>query len=205
MNVREVHHRVKNNLQTMASLLRLQMRQVDSPAAKEALGTAVNRILSMATVHELLARENHDAVEVVPLLRRITEENLQNFLLPGQEVEHRIEAEAVRLPQRQATALALVVNELVVNALKHAFPGGRKGHIDISLREREGSWALTVADNGVGIAASVPLQPPETLGIKIVQTLCRGDLRGDISFRRSPGTTVTITFPKIEKEEEDDP
>lgn len=123
---REIHHRVKNNLQIIASILRLQMRREDSPAAQEALSGAIHRILGMVQVHDLLSRAEAREVELKELLDRLLDLNVQTFLLPGMTIRHEVRGEKTTVDADTALSVTLAANELIVNALKHAFAGRKR-------------------------------------------------------------------------------
>jgi two-component sensor histidine kinase len=188
---REIHHRVKNNLQIIASILRLQMRRQDSPAAQEALADAIHRILGMVQVHDLLSRAEAEEVELRELLERILELDIQTFLLPGQVIRHEVRGERRMVAAGTAASVALAVNELVINALKHAFPGRKEGRVDIELT----GDGVIVADDGVGLPPSFTLVGSANLGLRLVQSIVREDLKGAIELRSEGGTRVALRFP----------
>src|SRR5687767_3560214 len=161
----EIHHRVKNNLQTVASLLRLQAR-ADGVDPHKALEDSVNRVLAIAAVHEVLTEQREDDVDVGELLERLRGMLVQG-LAPGKRVEALLEPVAVG--GDRATALALVFTELFQNALEH---GGRSVHVELA--GRDGEVVLTVSDDGVGIDGD----PPQGTGLSIVRALVRDELGG---------------------------
>src|SRR4051812_2237491 len=173
----EIHHRVKNNLQTVASLLRLQARAVDRIDPRKALDDSVNRILAIAAVHEVLTERRDDDVELDELLDRLRSMLVQG-VGGGKEVESKLQA--ISLAGQRATALALVFSELLGNALEH---GGRR--VRIELGQRRGDVVLTVADDGAGIGAD-----PEGTGLSIVRALVRDELRGSLELRPNGGLTA---------------
>jgi two-component sensor histidine kinase/putative methionine-R-sulfoxide reductase with GAF domain len=178
----EIHHRVKNNLQTVASLLRLQARANDVDAGK-ALDDSVNRILAIAAVHEVLTERRDDDVELDELLDRLRAMLVQG-LGPAKAVETKMEP--VLLAGNRATALALVFSELLQNALEH---GG--GRIDVELRARGDDVVLVIADDGPGV---VPDEASGT-GLSIVRALVRDELRGTLDLRADGGTRAEVVFP----------
>ena len=176
----EIHHRVKNNLQTVASLLRLQARTgADAP---KALDDSVNRILAIAAVHEVLTERRDDDVELGELLER-----LRAMLVQGLGAEKRVVADLapVSLAGDRATALALVFSELFQNALEH---GGSS--VRVELVQRNGDVVLAIADDGRGLAGS-----PSGTGLSIVEALVRDELRGVLSFRDESGMRAEVVFP----------
>lgn len=195
--VREMHHRIKNNLQTVAMLLRLQAADgapLTAQGAAEAVHISVNRILSIAAVHEVLAQEGFRLVNVKDVTERIAQIVGQNMLHPDQPVQILVEGEGIVLPSRAATSLALIVNELLQNALEHAFVGRAGGTVRIRLGHNKQSFVVEVADDGIGLADG---QPASSLGLEIVQTLVRDDLHGQVTFQSSTlGTQAVVRLPR---------
>ena len=191
--VREMHHRIKNNLQTVAMLLRLQAGDGQSLTARDALHLSISRIQSIAAVHEVLAQERFRSVNVKEVAERIARLTAQNMLRPDLEVEIAVEGEAIILPSQAATSLALVINELLQNSLEHAFAGLDRGRVRISMGRGPGEFVVEVCDDGVGLGAA----RPANLGLEIVETLVREDLRGKLEFSADAvGTRVVIRLPR---------
>jgi len=191
--VREMHHRIKNNLQTVAMLLRLQAGDGQSLTARDALHLSISRIQSIAAVHEVLAQERFRSVNVKEVAERIARLTAQNMLRPDLEVEIAVEGEAIILPSQAATSLALVINELLQNSLEHAFAGLDRGSVRISIGRGPGEFVVEVCDDGVGLGAA----RPANLGLEIVETLVREDLRGKLEFSADAvGTRVVIRLPR---------
>ena len=178
----EIHHRVKNNLQTVASLLRLQARSADTIDPREALEHSVNRILAIAAVHELLTERRDEDVELADLIDRLRAMLVQGV---GGGKEVTAELEPVSLPSARATALALVFSELLQNALEH---GGDR--ITVELARRDGEIVLAIADDGSGVDAVVA-----GTGLSIVQALVRDELRGALDMTSVGGTRAEVVFP----------
>nr|MBA2358402.1 GAF domain-containing protein [Actinomycetota bacterium] len=177
----EIHHRVKNNLQTVASLLRLQARAGDVDPRK-ALDDSVNRILAIAAVHEVLTERRDDDVDLGDLIERLRAMLVQG-LGAGKHVEARLES--VELAGQRATALALVFSELFQNALEH---GGER--VLVELTRRDGEVVLAIADDGPG------LESPETgTGLSIVRALVRDELGGRLTLRTEGGARAEVAFP----------
>ncbi len=179
----EIHHRVKNNLQTVASLLRLQARSADVIDPREALEHSVNRILAIAAVHELLTERRDEDVELADLIDRLRAMLVQG-VGGGKEVS--AELEPVSLPGVRATALALVFAELLQNALEH---GGDR--VRVELARRNGDIVLAIADDGAG----VPEQIASGTGLSIVRALVRDELHGTLDLRAGPGARAEVVFP----------
>jgi two-component system, sensor histidine kinase PdtaS len=201
--IREVHHRVKNNLQTISALLRLQGRRLHSTEAKQAVEESVRRIRSIALVHETLSQKLHDTVPFDDLIRpliRIVEEGLQGDDRP---VRFNIIGEAGSLPADVATPLAVVLVELMQNAVEHAYPsrqgGGADsetgGGVDIEFAKRDHELHVTVRDHGVGFPHGFTLSTSRSLGLTIVRTLITTELGGAIATSNDGGAIVELRVP----------
>ena len=177
----EIHHRVKNNLQTVASLLRLQARAPDADPRK-ALEDSVHRILAIAAVHEVLTEQREEVVELRELLERLRAMLVQGLAV-GKEVH--ADLEPVSIAGNRATALALVFSELLQNALEH---GGDS--VQIELAQRNGEVVLAITDDGTGIEAGAA-----GTGLSIVQALVRDELQGRLDLRSEGGTRAEVVFP----------
>ena len=179
----EIHHRVKNNLQTVASLLRLQARSAGEIDPRRALDESVNRILAIAAVHEVLTERRDDEVELDALLDRLRAMLVQG-LVAGKTVDARLEQ--VSLAGDRATALALVFSELLQNALEH---GG--GAVTVELAQRNGDVMLAISDDGAGLDGD----EPTGTGLSIVQALVRDELGGTLELRSEGGLRAEVVFP----------
>ncbi len=179
----EIHHRVKNNLQTVASLLRLQARAADTIDPREALEHSVNRILAIAAVHELLTERREEDVDLADLIGR-----LRAMLVQGVGVGKEVTAalEPVSLPGARATALALVFAELLQNALEH---GGER--VRVELVRRDADVLLAIEDDGDGLQEGGGVGT----GLSIVQALVRDELRGTLTIGSNGGTRAEVVFP----------
>ena len=215
--IREIHHRVKNNLQTISSLLRLQARRLTNPEAISAVGESVRRIRTIALVHEALSREPGDDVtfiEIVRPLLRLAEEGLQS---PDRPVTFSVRGDGGRIPAAIATPLSVVLTELLQNAVDHGFPeGSGGGSVLVRLDNDDRSLALSVIDDGRGVSAGFTLDSATGLGLSIVRTLVTTELNGEIVMRplttddaqragfgtdRPPrGTVVELTVPIVAEE-----
>ncbi len=190
--VREMHHRIKNNLQTVAMLLRMQASGGENLSAQDVLHISVNRILSIAAVHEVLSQEGFRFVDVRDVAERIAQLTAQNMLGPDRRIDIHVTGEALVLPSKPATSLALVINELLQNALEHAFVGQAHGTVTISLSRSPQHFVIEVSDDGVGL----PQEQPASTGLEIVETLVRDDLRGKLAFKSGKkGTQAIIHLP----------
>ena len=191
--VREMHHRVKNNLQTIAMLLRLQLGEGNQVDAREALRESINRILSIAAVHEVLSEKGFQMVDAKRVLEQVAHNVTHNRLYPNR-LQVEVRGDEIALPARSATALTLAVNELLQNALKHAFVGRLEGCIIVTLHHRPAGFEVEVQDDGVGLSPGE--LPPHSLGLQIVETLVGQDLGGQLKIERGErGTCATISVP----------
>ncbi|MEY9977503.1 sensor histidine kinase [Lysinibacillus sp. RC79] len=196
--VQEIHHRVKNNLQVISSLLRLQMQRSHSVEVTEVFHDSISRISSMALVHDYLAQRGIDEADIKLLIQQISTLLVSSSIIPGQHITVSVEGESVCCPSDQATAVALIVNELVQNSIKHAFPSRNYGKIAINLRQRKQMVTITVTDDGCGIGDSFSLGDISSLGLQLVEMLVEEKLQGVFSFPISEeGTKVSITFPIV--------
>ena len=193
--IREIHHRVKNNLQTVAALLRMQARRAESDETRIALGEAELRVAAIAVVHETLARQVDETVDFDEVADRIIA--LVRDLAPalGGEGEHRIERVGAvgMLGAEVATPLAMCVSELLQNAVEHA----HASVIELNLTRTESSVVIAVVDNGAGIDEKVLADPANSggLGLQIVHSLVTGELQGSVNLLNDHGVIVTITVP----------
>ena len=210
--IREIHHRVKNNLQTISSLLRLQGRRLESPEAKAAVAESVRRIRTIALVHETLSREPGDDVaflEIVRPLLRLAEEGLQS---PDRPVRFTVQGDGGRLPSTIATPLSVVLTELLQNAVDHGFPEGSSGgDVVVQLNPTDDQLNIRVINDGRGLDSRFELNKATGLGLSIVRTLVTTELAGSIVMRagmpedfaaaglgdqpKGAGTVVDLTVP----------
>lgn len=215
--IREIHHRVKNNLQTISSLLRLQARRLSSDEAKAAVNESVRRIRTIALVHETLSREPGDDVafiEIVRPLLRLAEEGYQS---PDRPVRFIVQGEGGKLPATVATPLSVVLTELLQNSVDHSFPiGSSGGNVKVVLANDGRTLRIRVIDDGQGVPADFRLEQATGLGLTIVKTLVTTELGGTIAMgqgqpadyaaagmdapSRGTGTVVDLTVPLRESE-----
>ena len=194
--VREMHHRVKNNLQMIAMLLRLQKNAARDLRAEDVLAETINRILSIAAVHETLSEQGLRVVDVKDVLTRVTRSVAETMLIGGQDITITVAGDRLILPSREATSLALATSELVQNAVKHAFVGRASGAIRVQLQATANENVIIVQDNGIGSDKSPGAG--KGLGLQIINTLVNDDLKGKFELNLSPeGTQAIIRFPRI--------
>jgi two-component sensor histidine kinase len=191
--MREMHHRIKNNLQTVAMLMQLQLPDAARLSARRVLETNIHRIRSIAAVHDLLSEKGFQLVDVKEVLQRIAQTTSEQLTRPEQAITIAVRGENLQLTSRAATALAVVVNELVQNGVEHAFVGRDSGRIDISLGRSPESLIILVRDDGVGL----PEDYRRSLGLEIAEALVEEDLGGSLRFNRlESGTEVSIRLPR---------
>jgi two-component sensor histidine kinase len=205
--IREIHHRVKNNLQTVAALLRLQARRVAAPEAKAALEESVRRVASIALVHETLAMSADEAVEFDSIVDRVANAAAE-VASPESPIRTRREGSFGVLQAEIATPLVMVLNELLLNAVEHGFEasngvvvnGDAEVVVHVTRHKRE--LHVTVADNGRGLPEDFSPQTNKRLGLQIIRTLTTGELRGTIDIRnREGGGTEAVLFVPLAKRE----
>lgn len=194
--LREIHHRVKNNLQVISSLLNLQVANVPSEEARKRLIESQGRIQSIALVHQLLYRSKDLAhIDLLEYLQSLVLRLGKTYSV---ESDHPVTA-TVRAPNTRldidcAIPCGLIVNELVTNAFNHAFPDGRRGHVAVTLTHEGRQLVLEVGDDGIGMSPNIDIDTAQTLGLQIVRTLAH-QLAGRIELVRDRGTTVRVVFP----------
>ncbi len=193
--IREIHHRVKNNLQTVSSLLRIQARRVTAPEAKEAINEAERRIATIAIVHELLSRGGGDDVIFGDVVRPILDMAAHNGVVP---IQIRLLGDGPVLNTTAASSLAVVLNELVQNAVEHGFPPGSDGGtVTVELVYSNTEMTVSVHDNGVGLPDGFDLDAEPGLGLTIINTLVKGELGGRLTIRPATpperGTVAQLT------------
>lgn len=195
--IREIHHRVKNNLQTVAALLRLQARRVGVPAVKSALDESIRRVASIALVHETLSMSLDETVDfdsivdrLIPMVKDVASTDSQVRVV-------RKDSLGV-LPADVATPLVMVLTELLQNAVEHAFGDGDSGEVSISCERHAQSMTVIIADDGRGLPPGFSLEASDRLGLQIVRTLVESELRGSISVRsrkEHQGTKAVLQVP----------
>jgi two-component sensor histidine kinase len=212
--IREIHHRVKNNLQTISSLLRLQGRRLGTSEARTAIEESVRRIRSIALVHEILSREAGDDVPFVAIVKPVVGMVADSMISPEHPIRFDVQGDGGVLPAGIATPLAVVLNELLQNAVDHAYPDEldltvEPGRVTVAIERNGQSLSLRVTDDGVGLPPGFELNGVTGLGLSIVRTLVTSDLTGDITVSKGrgggdrPGTEVTLRVP-IALENDDD-
>jgi two-component sensor histidine kinase len=193
--LREIHHRVKNNLQVIYSLLSLQARDQASGPERDALEDSRQRVKTMALVHEALYRSDDlSGVDAPRFLRRLAEDMRDLYHASGRQVRLRVRVDELQLSLDQAIPVGLILNELLTNAFKYAFPAGGEGGIEVSLRRASGSeLELAVADDGVGLPPGLDAERTGSLGLKVVAALAQ-QLKGRLEIGGGAGARFAIRF-----------
>ncbi|MBN1459712.1 MAG: GAF domain-containing protein [Armatimonadetes bacterium] len=192
----EINHRVRNTLQAVAGLLRMEMEAKPPRPLKEALARGVARLQSVAVVHDLLQTRDLSFVDIKNAAGRIAQLTSQTAV-PGNEIETRVTGARVMLPSQQAANVALVLSELVDNSVRHGFAGSSEGRISIVLQELGGnSVVIEVKDNGVGLPEGFTLESQAGLGLKVVRGIVEDELGGCLEVESNKGTTIRAKFPK---------
>ena len=195
MMLREIHHRVKNNMQVMSSLLSLQARTAHNPEVQKLLEDNQNRIQSMALLHEILYQsEDLAVVDFSKYVRRMVEHLFLSYGVDHRQIRLHTELDAVCLELDDALPCALLISEIISNSLKHGFPEQREGEVRILLRnEAGGGVALVLADNGVGLPERMDWPTSRSLGLRLVRALAE-QLHASLDIRRHGGTEVRLAF-----------
>ena len=193
--LKEVHHRVKNNMQVIVSMLNLQSGYVDDEQAIEAFRKSQNRIRTMALVHEKLYQTKDLArIDFAEYIRDLTNYLLSAYGAGAGAITLKMDIEDISLSMDTALPCGMILNELITNSIKHAFPGGRGGDIFIELHSDNDNLILTVGDNGTGIPEDLDVRNAESLGLQLIDSFVE-QLEGSVELNRKDGTGFRITFP----------
>jgi two-component sensor histidine kinase len=193
--LKEIHHRVKNNLQIISSMLNLQAMQIMDDDLKAVFKESMGRVQSMAIVHEKMYHSKDlSKIGFADYISDLTKELFSSYGVDPSHIRSSVNIDDVKLGVDVAIPCGLIVNELISNSLKHAFPNGEKGEISIDLnRDPDNRFKLTVYDNGTGFPENVDFTEMESLGLRLVNTLVE-QLKGTIEMERSGGTRFKIEF-----------
>ena len=196
--IKEIHHRVKNNLQTIASLLRLQARRAKSEETRTVLRDCMGRVNSIAIVHEYLSQQDTGLIDVAKVAKGIYKAIIESMLSPGFMLETEFKADAVQLPSEKATSIALILNELLQNAIEHAFEGRGSGRLKVNFHNAKTHYYLSITDDGVGLPENFDMLAGKSLGLKIIKTMAESDLHGKFTLanRERGGTLALVAIPK---------
>jgi len=194
--LREIHHRVKNNLQVVSSLLNMQARTIKDKKMLDILSESRNRINAMALIHsQLYESEDLSAINMKGFVDKLLYQLFQSYQGQDTRITPVVHADDCSLPISTAVPVGLVVNELLTNAFKHAFVNRKEGKIEVVLRTlEEGKIGLTVSDDGVGLPPGFDINASKTLGLRMVKILAEDQLQGNLEVISKEGTTFRIEF-----------
>ncbi len=191
----EIHHRVKNNMQVISSLLKLQSNSFNDDKIKKALLESQNRVRAMASVHKNLYKSNNlSSINLLPFLKELVESILVSYQTNSSKIALEFKADDIVISIDQATPIGLIVNELVSNSLKYAFPDRHNGTIRINITHNNGEVHLHFSDDGIGMPQSIDWRDPDTLGLQLVANLAENQLHGSIKMESNNGTHFIVIF-----------
>lgn len=197
--LKEIHHRVKNNMQIISSLLSLQAGYLNDENAVNALKECQGRIMSMAMIHEnLYQSDTLSGIKFADYIDRLVKDLFHTYNIDSERVKVNIDADEIILDIDTAIPCGLIVNELITNSLKHAFPDDTEGEISIRMQQSpEGYYNLSLKDNGIGLPEELNITDSTTLGLLLINSLIR-QLEGELEVKRNQGTIFLISFKKLE-------
>ena len=191
--IKEIHHRVKNNLQTIASLLRIQARKNGDEAVKTALHESINRILSIAVTHEILAQNGLDDLKIKEMFSKILKNSIRASIGENLDLKTSISGDDFKINSDKATSIALIANELVQYSITHGFSGRPSGNIEIIVKQGKIKSKVTITDNGVGFKSKDIKNG--SLGLQIVKSLVKEKLFGNLDIKSTKdGTVISFDF-----------
>lgn len=194
---KEIHHRVKNNLQIIGSLLKFQAEYINDPEVMEIFKASQNRIKSISLIHEKLYQtKDLSRIEFAGYVKTLLTQLFITFGIKPDKISFTVNANNIFLSVDNAIPCGLIINELVTNSLKYGFPGNIKGHVSIDMSYENTQYTLKIADNGVGMAEDHVINKPKTLGLQLVTTLA-SQLDAQLELERKNGSCYTITFSNI--------
>ncbi len=193
--IKEIHHRVKNNLQTIASLLRLQERRAQCGETRMVLRDCISRVNSIAIVHEYLSQQDSGLIDVGKVAKGIYQAIMSSMLDSDFKLEAEFKADEVQLPSDKATSIALILNELLQNTIEHAFEDRDRGKLQVRFAEEAEGYVLSIVDDGIGLPEDFKITGRKSLGLKIIKTMAESDLQGSFTLtNRSEGGTVGFVY-----------
>lgn len=195
--LKEIHHRVKNNMQIVSSLLRMQARRLGDASIVAIINESRSRIGAIALVHKALyGPGNLSSVSLHEYVTELTTQLFDFYAVEEDRIKLVIDVESISLNIETATPCGLIINELVTNSFKYAFPDDRKGEISVSLKrtDQEGAYLLRVADNGVGLPPDLDIRRTDSLGLQLVVNLAEHQLQGKLEMAGDGGTVFAISF-----------
>lgn len=196
--LQEIHHRVKNNMQIISSLLSLQSNYVQDSEVHDILKESQNRVRSMAMIHEKLYQsKDFSRVDFGEYIQNLNSSLFHSYVIDPERIKIRTDVKDILLGIDTAIPCGLLINEFVTNSIKHAFPNGMKGEINVKFASIDGKIILTVSDNGIGFVNDIDFQNTKTLGMQLINTLV-GQIDGTLEISSSNGTKFRITFKERE-------
>jgi len=196
MLLKEIHHRVKNNMQIVSSLINLQLHSLVDEKGKEILQETQNRIRSMSLIHETLYRGNLSEIMLREYIKELALNLFDSFGIDPDRIQLNADVEDITIDIDTATPCGLIINELITNSLKYAFPGGRAGEIRISLKRDPATkeLQLIIKDNGIGLPPDFNIKKSKSLGMNLALNLLEKQLKGTLVLNRENGTEFVMTF-----------
>lgn len=192
--MKEIHHRVKNNLMIMSSLLNLQSRYIEDEKTLTVFQDSQNRAKAMALIHQKLYQSTDlKNIDFGDYIRNLTTELFQSMVMVFDNIKLEFNVEDIKVDLNMVVPLGLIVNELVTNSIKHAFPGDKHGTITLELYRKDKDIVLKVSDDGVGLPEDLDYRNADSLGLKLVTTLIR-QINGELTVDKSQGTAFTLNF-----------
>lgn len=199
--LREIHHRVKNNMQIILSLLNLQTHHIMTDEAAKIIQETENRVKALSTIHEnLFQSQDLTTINFQEYIWSLVRGIFFSYKIREDQIKPIIKIKGIMLNIETAVPCSLIINELVSNSLKHAFPSGKKGNIYISLQSKDNLYFLTIKDDGIGFPEDLDFKKTESLGLQLVNSLVI-QIDGDIKLNRNHGTEFIITFKELEYRE----
>jgi PAS domain S-box-containing protein len=195
--LKEVHHRVKNNLQIIGSLLKFQTKYIKDPEALEMFKESQNRVRSISLIHEKLYQtKDISRVEFAGYVKTLISQLFITFGIKAEHVSYSVKADNIFLSVDNAIPCGLIINELVTNSLKYAFPENRKGHVAIDVSYNSSHYTIKISDDGVGMPENYEVTKPESLGLQLVNTLAV-QLDAQLTLERNNGTCYKLVFSNL--------
>jgi two-component sensor histidine kinase len=192
--LKEIHHRVKNNLQIVSSLLKLQSSYIKDKKMLEILKDSQERVASMAFIHQKLYQSKDLAhINFADYLKMLTSHLIQSFGASSRGIQIKLKTDDIDMSIDDAVPCGLIINELVTNSFRHAFPDEQRGIIEISVKKEKGKYELFISDNGIGMKTHIDVNNAASFGLKLVNTLVK-QLKGEIKMDHGKGTSFRINF-----------
>ena len=198
--LQEIHHRVKNNLAVIISLLKLQSLNIEDEGIIAIFQDSEHRIRAMSLVHEMLYKtKDLSHIDFGSYIETLTQTMLRTYIVSPAIVKVKIDIKDIQLNTDSSITIGLVINELVSNAMKHAFPGGRSGEMSITMKkiDSENNYEILIKDNGVGMPEGIDIRNTDTLGLKMVTNMVERQLSGSIEMKSEGGTEYKIRFQEL--------